>query len=144
MRYRLWLLSNFIATTLSGSRCCLHAVLALNQQFLVIAEDLLMKQIRSMSFEELVTIRAEVEAAIALHVARERKVLMEMLETLGSTRGQASRGTGIHPLKGRKVLPKYRNPDDHSQVWAGRGNKPRWLAAALKKRGVKLESFAIE
>lgn len=97
-----------------------------------------------MSFEELVTTRAEVEAAIALHVARERQTLMEMLETLGSTKGQVSRGADIHPLKGRKVLPKYRNPDDHSQVWAGRGNKPRWLTAALEKRGVKLENFAIK
>lgn len=102
-----------------------------------------MKQIRSMSFEELVTTRAEVEAAIALHVGRERQALKEMLETLVSTKGQTPGSAAIHPLKGRKILPKYRNPDDHSQVWAGRGNKPRWLAAALKKRRTNLESFAI-
>lgn len=30
-----------------------------------------------------------------------------------------------------KVKPKYRNPADASQVWSGRGLKPRWFAAAL-------------
>jgi DNA-binding protein H-NS len=40
------------------------------------------------------------------------------------------------------VAPKYRNPEDPSQTWAGRGLKPRWLAAALKAGG-KIEDFAI-
>lgn len=30
-----------------------------------------------------------------------------------------------------KVKPKYRNPADATQVWTGRGLKPRWFAAAL-------------
>lgn len=101
-----------------------------------------MKQIRSMSFEELVNTRAEIEAAIELHVARERQALIKMLEKVGTNSGQAT--SGRNSLKGRKLLPKYRNPDDRSQVWAGRGHKPRWLTAALKKRGVKLESFAVK
>jgi DNA-binding protein H-NS len=41
------------------------------------------------------------------------------------------------------VPPKYHNPDDPTQTWAGRGLKPRWLAAALKA-GRKLEDFSIE
>jgi DNA-binding protein H-NS len=40
------------------------------------------------------------------------------------------------------VAPKYRNPDNPSETWAGRGLKPRWLAAATKG-GKKLEDFAI-
>ena len=27
----------------------------------------------------------------------------------------------------RPSQPQYRNPDDPSQVWSGRGRKPRWL-----------------
>ena len=34
--------------------------------------------------------------------------------------------------KGRKVAAKYRNPQDPSQVWSGRGRQPRWYAAAIK------------
>ena len=44
--------------------------------------------------------------------------------------------------KGTKVEPKYRNPADATQTWAGRGMPPKWLAAELAK-GRKLEDFAI-
>ena len=33
--------------------------------------------------------------------------------------------------RGYKVKPKYRNPDNPSQTWAGRGLKPRWYRQAL-------------
>jgi DNA-binding protein H-NS len=33
--------------------------------------------------------------------------------------------------KGSKVKPKYRNPADTSQTWAGRGKRPRWFSDAL-------------
>lgn len=41
-----------------------------------------------------------------------------------------------------KAAPKYRNPNDPSQTWAGRGRKPSWLEAELKQ-GANLEDFAI-
>lgn len=30
-----------------------------------------------------------------------------------------------------KVPPKFRNPDDYTQTWTGRGKRPRWFQAAL-------------
>jgi DNA-binding protein H-NS len=45
-------------------------------------------------------------------------------------------------LKGTKVAPKYRNPKDHTETWAGRGATPRWMAAAIKA-GKKKENFLI-
>lgn len=47
--------------------------------------------------------------------------------------------------KGRrrsKSAPKYANPDARTQTWTGRGRKPNWLVARLKK-GAKLDDFAI-
>ena len=41
-----------------------------------------------------------------------------------------------------KVAPKYRNPADPSQTWAGRGQQPKWLAAETGK-GRALEEFLI-
>jgi DNA-binding protein H-NS len=38
---------------------------------------------------------------------------------------------------------KYRNPENPSQTWAGRGRKPVWLQMALNA-GRKLEEFAIK
>ncbi|HEY0659798.1 MAG TPA: H-NS histone family protein [Lysobacter sp.] len=42
-----------------------------------------------------------------------------------------------------KVAPKYRNPANSSETWAGRGQQPRWLAA-LTGSGRKLEEFLIK
>ncbi len=30
-----------------------------------------------------------------------------------------------------KVPPKFRNPDDSTMTWTGRGKRPRWFQAAL-------------
>jgi DNA-binding protein H-NS len=50
----------------------------------------------------------------------------------------APRTTGAAPRRGATkgpskyvVKPKYRNPDDPTQTWAGRGKQPRWFAAAI-------------
>ncbi|MFY2763651.1 H-NS family nucleoid-associated regulatory protein [Arenimonas sp. MALMAid1274] len=44
--------------------------------------------------------------------------------------------------KGSKVEPKYRNPANGAETWAGRGMPPKWLSAELAK-GSKLEDFLI-
>jgi DNA-binding protein H-NS len=55
----------------------------------------------------------------------------------------------IYPTRGGKggkrgtVAPKYRNPEDPSQTWTGRGKRPLWFAAALRRRGVTAESLLI-
>jgi len=43
---------------------------------------------------------------------------------------------------GKAVAPKYRNPANPSETWAGRGKQPRWLAAQTGA-GKKLEDFLI-
>jgi len=45
-----------------------------------------------------------------------------------------------HPSK--SVQAQYQNPNDHSETWVGRGRKPNWLIAKLKKGG-KLDEFKI-
>lgn len=44
-------------------------------------------------------------------------------------------------LAGRKVAPKYRNPANNLETWAGRGKAPKW-AAELQAAG-KLDSALI-
>jgi DNA-binding protein H-NS len=43
---------------------------------------------------------------------------------------------------GKKVAPKYRNPANPKETWAGRGQQPRWLSA-LTAKGKKVEDFLI-
>jgi DNA-binding protein H-NS len=40
------------------------------------------------------------------------------------------------------VSPKYRNPEQPSETWSGRGKRPRWLTAALSA-GHTIEEFII-
>jgi DNA-binding protein H-NS len=55
-------------------------------------------------------------------------------KTVGQPRGNS--------LESRREAPKYRNPNNRSETWAGRGAMPRWLAAEIKQ-GKKREDFAI-
>lgn len=41
-----------------------------------------------------------------------------------------------------KVAPKYRNPDNANETWAGRGKPPRWLQTRLDQ-GRALDEFLI-
>lgn len=97
--------------------------------------------LKSMSMDKLFELRAQVEAALSAKVVVERRDLetkLAHLSRLGD--GHAGRPRGV--LRGTTVAPKYRNPEDPSETWAGRGLKPRWLTAAIKG-GKKLEDFAI-
>jgi DNA-binding protein H-NS len=73
-----------------------------------------------------------------------RRALESKLSKLGRYSGGPGRAEGFERGGARgAVAPKYRNPDNHSETWAGRGLKPRWLAAAIKE-GKKIEDFAID
>jgi DNA-binding protein H-NS len=98
--------------------------------------------LKSMSIDELIGLRGKIDATLTSKVQDERRSLETELAKLsrvdGGGRTRASFGRGIRG----KVAPKYRNPENPAETWAGRGLKPRWLAAALKS-GKKLDDFII-
>ena len=51
------------------------------------------------------------------------------------------------PVLGRRsyppVPPKYCNPEQPSETWAGRGKRPRWLVAQLGS-GRRIDDFRIK
>lgn len=49
---------------------------------------------------------------------------------------------GPSKMAGAKVAPKYRNPDNASETWSGRGKQPRWLQA-YTSAGRVLDDFLI-
>jgi DNA-binding protein H-NS len=53
------------------------------------------------------------------------------------------RRSGGSKLAGRKLKPKYRNPANKTETWSGRGLQPRWLVAAMKSTGKKLNYYEI-
>jgi DNA-binding protein H-NS len=90
--------------------------------------------LKSMDVDALLSLRAEVDRRLQ----QKRGELEAQLSRLGAD-ANGARGRRS-PMKGRKVAPKYRGPQ--GETWAGRGARPRWLAALLKQ-GHKLEEFAI-
>ena len=38
----------------------------------------------------------------------------------------------VSKLAGKKLKPKYCNPADKSETWAGRGVRPQWVVDALR------------
>ena len=106
-----------------------------------------MKQLGSMNFEELLALKEKVEAALVSRVQQERTRLTKSLKRLDSLalrqpRTRKARTANGH-RKARRVAVKYRNPDNRNETWAGRGNRPRWLVAALKGGKKKLSDFAV-
>jgi DNA-binding protein H-NS len=104
-------------------------------------------KLKSMSFDDLVALRDNVLRLItdkAASARRELEAKLSAIEGLGLGGGGAKRGPKPRgsKLKGRKVPPKYRNPKNRAETWAGRGATPRWLRAYIKS-GHKLEEFAI-
>jgi DNA-binding protein H-NS len=100
-----------------------------------------MQQLKSMSLDRLMALRDKVDALLKSKVVNERRTLEAELSKLTRFNGGAGR-TKLGNSRGGTVPPKYRNPDNPSETWAGRGLKPRWLAAAIKA-GKKLEHFSI-
>jgi len=98
--------------------------------------------LKSMSIDALIGLRGKIDAVLGSKVADERRTLESELAKLSrvDTGGRSKGGFG-RGARG-KVAPKYRNPENPSETWAGRGLKPRWLVAALKS-GKKLDDFSI-
>ena len=101
-----------------------------------------------MTYAELKELRDRVDAAMIEAAASEKQALRAKLEALAADSGftvaelMGGSGKGKAAKKSGGVAPKFRNPKNPDETWAGRGRQPRWLVAALKK-GQKLESFAI-
>jgi len=96
--------------------------------------------LKSMSVDELWNLHERVVAELSLKIAAERSTLDQLLRELGSAVGNGTSNRARRPY--RKVMPKYRNPRNQSETWAGRGKTPRWLRAQLR-HGKKLNDFLI-
>jgi DNA-binding protein H-NS len=97
--------------------------------------------LKAMSIDRLSKLREQVDSALNAKVIEERRAVQDELSKLDRL-AAGGRGKGVRGGLRGAVAPKYRNPDNPEETWAGRGLKPRWLAAALKT-GKKLEDFSI-
>jgi DNA-binding protein H-NS len=87
-----------------------------------------------MSTDDLWLLHVEVSQLLQQRIKQQKLQLEERLKLLEA------------PVSERRpyppVFPKYRNPDQPSETWAGRGKQPRWLVKQLKS-GRQIEDFSI-
>jgi DNA-binding protein H-NS len=99
------------------------------------------QNLATMSVDALLALRDRIGTVLTEKTAEIRKQLQRLDFGGGTSSGR--KAAGGRPRKGAKIAPKYRDPDDPVNVWAGRGAVPRWMAAKLKA-GAKREDFLID
>jgi len=101
------------------------------------------QDLNSMSVDRLWSLHEQIASELARRISAEKDQLDRRLRQLGFSvaRGtkKLSQGRRAYP----QVFPKYRNPAQPAETWAGRGKQPRWLTAQLKL-GKKIEDFRID
>ena len=93
-------------------------------------------------------------------IADVRRKLTQLARAEGYTVAELFGGAAPAPSNGKKgtaaktarkstkgyklgtVAPKYRNPQNPADTWAGRGQQPKWMATQIAA-GRKLEDFLI-
>jgi len=96
--------------------------------------------------KDLLQLKDEIKAAIVVRQQSEKADLKAKMAQLASDAGLSlDEVLGIKKGRGGKSLStaKYRNPDDPTDTWTGRGRKPNWLVERLKKRGATMDDFLI-
>ena len=96
------------------------------------------RQLRSLSVDELWILHEEVSAALAAKLKAEKAILERRLSRLGVETTAAAPERRPYP----PVSPKFRNPDEPSETWTGRGKQPRWLSRQLRS-GKRIDDFRI-
>jgi DNA-binding protein H-NS len=97
--------------------------------------------LKSMSIDELWSLHEFVSAALARRIPVQAARLDQRLRQLGLGAVSLRMGQLRRPYP--QVFPKYRNPAEPSETWAGRGMKPRWLTAQLKS-GKQIDDFRVD
>ncbi len=86
--------------------------------------------LESMSLDELKALKKDVEKALTDFDKRQKQAAL-----VAAQRAAQEHGFSLEEILGGKSggktsVPKYRNPDDASQTWTGRGRQPAWYKDA--------------
>jgi DNA-binding protein H-NS len=96
-----------------------------------------------MSIDELWNVHDRVNTILAAKLTAEKTQLEERLAKLAPSLASFA----PHTVRARrpypKVVPKYRNPLNASETWAGRGKQPRWVRKLLRS-GKRIDDLRID
>jgi DNA-binding protein H-NS len=88
------------------------------------------KRQETLAAKKIPRVRARIEALLKAEGLTLADVFSIKVPTAPAATPKAKKAAG-RSTKGRSVAPKYRNPADPAQTWAGRGVQPRWFREAL-------------
>ena len=104
----------------------------------------------SLSMDDLWALHEQVGNILAEKITSEKRELEQRLAKLNNGMmakvNRPDRQVAERRAVRRKyppVLPKFQNPSDPSETWAGRGKQPRWMVLQLKA-GKKMNDFLID
>lgn len=99
--------------------------------------------IENLPLAELKRLRTEIARAIARHeTQRKRDAVVELERTARALGFTLAELAGMMPRGQSGVQSRYANPFNSSEVWCGRGRKPRWFEEAMAA-GKKPEDLRI-
>jgi len=105
------------------------------------------RELNNMRLKELLKLEEDLVEAIRFRKTTEVKEVRAELAEVAKRKGfnlEDVFGKKIASGRGYKstMQAKYRNPDDFTQTWTGRGRKPNWMAAKLSK-GASIDQFRV-
>ena len=103
-----------------------------------------MSGLQKMSYAELAELRAQVDRTMVDKQGAERMALRQKMADLAKEHGLSLDEVFGKARKGKgSVAPKYRDPKNAANTWAGRGRMPLWMVAATKGNKAKKDDFLI-
>jgi len=100
-------------------------------------------KLSEMSLDELWDLHERVGVILSDRIEDEKKKLEQQLNQLARRVTELSPPSQERRRPYPKVEAKFRNPDNPSDTWSGRGKTPRWLAGLIAA-GRKLDEFRIQ
>lgn len=107
-------------------------------------------ELERLSLDELSDLYDQVRQALTERIQLEKHKLEQKLIVLNAGPGNDMQEAKpvLASAKSRRrgypaVQPKYKNPYNSAETWAGRGKQPRWLVAQLEA-GKSIEDFLIK
>ena len=98
-----------------------------------------------LSIPELKSLKDKIDSEIQIRRQKEKSDAVRQIHEIADKSGFSLDelvGGKSGRKKGGKAPVKYRDPEDPTKTWAGRGRKPRWLEQALRE-GKNLEDYAV-
>jgi DNA-binding protein H-NS len=96
-----------------------------------------------MTIDDLWALHLAISKTLAEKIVAEKNLLERRLWALKPAASSEPQSRARERRPYPPVFPKFFNPEDPSQTWAGRGKQPRWLIEQLKS-GRHVDDFRIQ